>query len=99
MAGCHDVVWPVGSRSLGNAPVEALGPGPGITGIAWGPPIVPDVEGLSMPVAAGAPADGGRAGGATGATVRGSSGIGFSDGAGLVADGVGARTGAGVGWG
>ena len=100
MAGCHEVVWPVGSSSLGNAPVEAFGPGPGITGIAWGPPIVPEVEGLSTALAAGEPADGGSAGGAVGvAAARGISGIGLRDGAGAVAEGVGDSSGACVGWG
>jgi hypothetical protein len=36
MAGCHDVVWLVGSRRRGKAFVEAFGPWPGRTGIPSG---------------------------------------------------------------
>jgi hypothetical protein len=36
MAGCHDVVWLVGSRSRGKAFVDAFGPWPGRTGIPSG---------------------------------------------------------------
>lgn len=32
-AGCHEVVWPVGSSSFGKAPVAAPGPPPGRTGM------------------------------------------------------------------
>ena len=32
-AGCHEVVWPVGSSSFGKAPVAELGPPPGRTGM------------------------------------------------------------------
>ena len=32
-AGWYEVVWPVGSSSFGNAPVEELGPTPGSTGM------------------------------------------------------------------
>jgi hypothetical protein len=103
MAGCHEVVWPVGSSSRGKAPVEAFGPGPGTTGIPCGPPIVPEVAGGAWgAVADGAvvPLEGESAGGATGAAeARGISGIGLSDGDGVAA-GVGARTGGCVacGW-
>ncbi len=102
MAGCHEVVWPVGSSSRGKAPVDAFGPGPGTTGIACGPPMVPEVAGGAWgAVADGAavPFDGESMGGATGAVeARGSSGIGFIEGVGVVA-GVGASTGGCVGWG
>lgn len=108
MAGCHEVVWPVGSSRRGKAPVEAFGPGPGTTGIPCGPPMVPEV-------AAGAWGAGAIAGGATvpveGDSIgwpvggvegvveaRGISGIGFSEGEGVVA-GVGARMGGWTGWG
>ena len=103
MAGCHDVVWPVGSSRRGNAPVEAFGPGPGTTGMPWGPPMVPEVAGGAGGVVtdgATAPLEGESAGGAIGAEeARGISGIGFRDGDGVVA-GVGARTGGcvGCGW-
>ena len=46
---CHEVVWLVGSRSRGKAPVAAPGPVPGTTGMPTGPVagappgIVPDV--------------------------------------------------------
>jgi hypothetical protein len=36
MAGCHEVVWLVGSSSLGKAFVEAFGPWPGRTGMPNG---------------------------------------------------------------
>ena len=105
MAGCQEVVWPVGSSSRGKAPVDAFGPGPGTTGIPWGPPMVPEAAGGAWgagDVADGAvvPLEGAYVGGATGGVeARGISGIGFSDGDGVVA-GVGARTGGCVacGW-
>ena len=37
LAGFHDVVWPVGSRSFGNALVDVVGPLPGSTGISLFP--------------------------------------------------------------
>jgi len=102
MAGCHEVVWPVGSRSRGKAPVDAFGPGPGTTGMPCGPPIVPEVAGGTWGAVTDgdvAPLDGENAGGAIGAAeARGISGIGFIDGDGVVA-GVGANTGGWVGWG
>jgi hypothetical protein len=115
MAGCHEVVWLVGSRRRGKAFVEAFGPWPGRTGMPSGAaegaapaaglaapgmvkPLMP-VAGCGtvvVPVGAGI-ANGGRvgvaepAGGATGvAADLGSSGMGFSDGAGAT-DGVGER--------
>ena len=36
MAGCHEVVWLVGSRRRGKAFVEAFGPWPGRTGMPSG---------------------------------------------------------------
>ena len=40
-AGCHEVVWLVGSRSRGKAWVAAPGPEPGRTGM----PLVPVADG------------------------------------------------------
>lgn len=84
-AGCQEVVCPVGSRSLGNAPVAAPDPEPGTSGI----PVVPlEAGGLpgiwefaSLLPAAGA-CTGGLAAGACRSTAPalGMSGIGLSAG-------------------
>ena len=48
-AGCHEVVWPVGSRSFGKAPVVGLGPPPGNTGMPLLPLVL--VPPLVVPLA------------------------------------------------
>jgi len=94
-AGCHDVVWLVGSRSRGNAPVDALGPSPGRMGMLAGP-VVAGCRLLGLVGRAGA--------GVPPVAARGISGIGLSDGAGLIAGagvvvGTGLRAGGDVGCG
>ena len=91
-AGCHEVVWLVGSSNRGKAPVAPVGPAPGTTGIPIGPfvplPVPAAVPGMVPGTAGTAEAPGAVplpiAGARAGAVVDGSGPIGRRAGAGLM---------------